>query len=295
MTDWLSPFLAQAGAPNPILQTVDTLARTPLSRVVLFMAVCTVLRFLLLPKLMNTPRHLRTGGYSFLRFLNETLDAVIYAGGIVFLILRPFGIQTFYIPSGSMLDTLQINDFIVANKWVYRAENPKSGDIVVFRPPLETVGADEAGKDYIKRCIGTPGQVIEVRDGFLYRDGKRIKEQYVNRDGGRAMFDFKLVKDGEKYIPLSIMNGVANVDPTFTAKPFLLDFGDDQTQNRLMALPPTAVPEGYFLMMGDNRNGSFDSRAWGLVPRRNIIGKSEWIWMPVNRFRKTPAETGTAE
>lgn len=300
--DFFSLALAQQAAPAAPLQWLDTVARTPLSRVVVFIAVCTAIRFLLVPWLLKTPLRERTGAYSVGKFFNETLDALVYAAGIVFLVIRPFAIQTFFIPTGSMLETLQINDFIVANKWVYRTSDPKAGDIVVFRPPA-TAGAEETKKDYIKRCIGVPGQVIEIREGFLYRDGKRVAEQYVTRVGdqagtpgvpGFAKTDFKLVKDGERYIPVTLESfgeQVANL--TGRTAPAFMDDGSDPTfQQRLMTGAPVAVPEGYFLMMGDNRDGSFDSRGWGLVPRRNIIGKAEWIWMPVRRIRQLPSDPG---
>ncbi len=286
MIDW-GLFLAQATGPSPLGQQIDNLARTPLSKVVIFMAVCTLIRFALYPRLNSTPVHLRDGVYKFLRFLNETLDALVYAAGIVFLIIRPFGIQTFYIPTGSMLETLQLNDYIVANKWVYRTQEPNAGDIVVFRPPATALRPEDKQQDYIKRLIGTPGQVIEIRDGLLYRDGKRVEEPYVTRDRGIADTDFKLVKEGDNYMPVQMSMGMANSDPYRIAQAFLVDPSDFERQKQLMDAPPAAVPEGYYLMMGDNRNNSADGRFWGLVPRRNLIGRSEVIFVPVNRMRVT--------
>lgn len=280
-------FLAQATGPSPLGQQIDNLARTPLSKVVIFMAVCTLLRFVVFPRLLNTPVHMRDGLYKGLRFVNETLDALVYAAGIVFLVIRPFGIQTFYIPSGSMLDTLQINDYIVANKWVYRTQEPKSGDIVVFRPPATALRPEDKQQDYIKRLIGTPGQVIEIRDGLLFRDGKRVEESYVTLDRGLADTDFKLIKDGDKYLPVQMSMGMANTDMYRIAPSFLEDPSDFERQKVLMDAKPVAVPEGYYLMMGDNRNNSMDGRFWGLVPRRNLIGRSEVIFIPFNRMRVT--------
>lgn len=83
------------------------------------MVACTVIRVALAPYLAKVPRHLRSGAYSAARFSNEFLDAVIYAGVFVFLVIRPFCVQAFRIPSESMVDTLLINDFIVANKAIY--------------------------------------------------------------------------------------------------------------------------------------------------------------------------------
>jgi len=149
--------------------------------------VLTVIRLLIAPYLTSTPNHKRGGLYAACRILNESLDAIVYAGVFVFLIIRPFGIQMFQIPTGSMLETLQINDFIVANKAVYRYSDPKVGDIVVFRPPngaiQDTSYIDPDGQvnqDYIKRCVGVPGDLVEVKDGKLWRNGKAIEEPYLS-------------------------------------------------------------------------------------------------------------------
>ena len=163
---------------------IDSAARTPLSQVVIGVAVLTVLRMALAPYLKNTPQHLRLGTYSFVRFLNEVLDAIIYAGVFVFMIIRPFGIQAFLIPSGSMWPTLYVNDFIVANKAIYRYTDPRVNDIVVFRPPIQAVNPDQKDSegqvkvDFIKRCVGTPGDVVELREGVLYRNGKPVPDPY---------------------------------------------------------------------------------------------------------------------
>jgi signal peptidase I len=294
----LFPQLLAQTQPSGPLQFVDSLARTPLSQVTIFVAVCTLIRMLIFPKLVGTAQHQRFGAsYGGIKFLNEAMDAVIYAGVIVFLVIRPFVLQTFYIPSGSMLNTLQLNDFIVANKAVYRFSEPKAGEIVVFRPPERGKIPGTGDTDYIKRLIGTPGQVIEIKGGKLYRDGQMVNEPYVtnrmsDRDGTllpvEAKYDWKLVKDGDTYLPLQIRDGrYVNSDPEFTCQEYMVDPVDDAENARLLALPAEKIPAGYYLMVGDNRNGSFDGRAWGLVDRKNIVGRSEFIWMPIKRMGAT--------
>ncbi|MEA2551888.1 MAG: signal peptidase [Fimbriimonadaceae bacterium] len=310
--------------PSKFQQLFDQLARTPLSQVLAFVAVCTVLRLAVFPYLAKALPHKRGGVYSGARLLNEFLDAVIYAGVVVFMLIRPFGVQTFLIPSGSMLDTLLINDFIIANKAVYRYTDPKRGDIIVFKPPPAALDASQKDVDFIKRLIGAPGDVVEVHDGSLFRNGKKLEEPYL-RDQG-MMNDWKLVHYQGPYkawqglyIPVYYqksrdLGATANWQSSSgTARAYAVGFdesmaGQDRSVPRpeswkmrvedftpeerarmayLVAAPPAAVPPGYYLMMGDNRNNSYDSRGWGLVPRANIVGRSEVIWWPPSRWSRT--------
>ncbi len=117
-------------------------------------------------------RVLRRQRGAILEFVDSGLVAVV----LVFCILRPFVIQAFYIPSGSMLPTLQINDRILVNKFVYYFREPEFGDIVVFRAPP---GASNIKKDFIKRVVGVPGDRIAVYGGSLYRNGQRQQEPYI--------------------------------------------------------------------------------------------------------------------
>ena len=303
--------LAQA-QPKGLPEIIDGLARTPLSQVVMFVAVLTVLRVLMAPTLAKTPPHLRTGTYRGLRLANEFLDAIVYAGVFVFMIIRPFGVQAFRIPSGSMWPTLYVNDFVVANKAIYRYSDPKVGDIVVFRPPVEAItnpaeGIDEDGQvkqDFIKRCIGVPGDIVEVREGALYRNGARSADptkHYSSHPMDQASFEeqspdaeprssFKLALYKGRVIPLNYTSDEANnatqgpgyqIDPSFIV--------DQADQRALIEAKPVAVPPGYYLMMGDNRNNSFDGRGWGLVKRDRIIGRSELKWLPISRMGRTPS------
>ena len=124
----MNPFLFLAQSqPSPIMEFVDKLARTPLSKLVIFIAVLTVIRVALMAYLNKTPKHMRSGPFSAAKFVNETCDALVYAGGLVFLLIRPFALQTFYVPSGSMLETLQLNDFLIGNKWVTECPTRSQG------------------------------------------------------------------------------------------------------------------------------------------------------------------------
>lgn len=318
------PLLAQT-QPSQVNRLIDSIARTPLSRIILLVVALTIVRVVLAPYLKSVPVHLRSGGYGFWRFVNESLDAVIYAGVFVFLIIRPFGIQMFQIPTGSMLDTLQINDYIVANKAIYRYSDPKIGDIVVFRPPngaiQDTSYIDPDGQvnqDYIKRCVGVPGDLVEVKDGKLWRNGVAINEPYLREQDIRNFY--KLVfyngpygKFHGKYVPVDAdqpfnqhprVNGgqvTIGFDYVIGAEKIITDeIGmrqivpkpdlspeEQQLTNDLCDAAPAKIPPGFFLMMGDNRNESFDGRFWGLIPKSAIIGRSEAVMWPPARWRRT--------
>ncbi|MDR3692154.1 MAG: signal peptidase I [Fimbriimonas sp.] len=316
--------LAQS-QPAGTREIVDALARTPLSRIVIFVTVLTVLRVAIFPILKNTKPHLRFTAYKSAHFANETIDALVYAAVFVFMLIRPFGVQAFLVPSGSMWPTLYVNDFIVANKAIYRYTEPKANDIVVFRPPAtaqikpEDVDSDgEMKTDYVKRCIGAPGDLIELKKGVLYRNGKIVDETYKTYSEGegpqvdgetqnfRKLTDeeksrltiasFKLVEYKGQVIPFDYTDfdgnaieprpgNVEEIHPPYAvAQKFQIATPHDQ--NMLKAQPAVKVPSGYFLMMGDNRNNSWDGRVWGLVPRDQIIGRAEFVWWPISAMRR---------
>jgi len=318
---WLTFAQAQSGGSREI---VDKLARTPLSQIVIFVTVLTVLRLCMFPYLIKCKPHMRTGAYSLARFGNEMLDAFIYAGVFVFMLIRPFGVQAFLIPSGSMWPQLYVDDFIVANKAVYRYSNPQHNDVVVFHPPatgaISPDDLDATGDmkfDFVKRCIGTPGDLIEMKKGVLYRNGERVEEKYqaysvctdadpnhcknyrmLSEDEKRALTlpSFKLVNYNGRIIPLNYTDFDANASvpmsnsfsgpgPYSIAKEFAID--DPAEQKRAMALPAEKLPKGMYLMMGDNRNNSFDGRGWGLVSRDRIVGRAEFVWWPLSQMQRT--------
>lgn len=310
-------LLAQSAPQSGLWTTIDKIARTPLSQVLIFVAVCTVLRLAIHPYLAKVPPHRRSGSFKAARGFNEVLDALVYAGVFVFMIIRPFGVQVFQIPSGSMIPELREGDFIVANKAIYRYSEPKRGDIIVFRPPERAKDEGQGEVDFIKRLIGAPGDVVEIRGGELYRNGERVEEPYKNNPGQVVPYDWKLVKyEGDyeqwqgKYLPVMLTNSnygkVANWG-TATAWEYAIGTVAKKTEKsyasyvdipfvpeeeldrmkELIEAPPAAVPEGFYLMFGDNRTNSYDSRGWGLVAREDLVGRSEYIWAPFSRWGAT--------
>lgn len=301
-----------AGYATSMAETIDKLARTPLSKILILSIVLTILRAALYPRLKSFQEHERFGGlYKGIKFVDGFSDAVVYAAIVVFMLVRPFVLQTFNIPSGSMIDTLRVGDFIIANKNIYRHSDPHRGDIIVFKPPARALfPGQDPETDFIKRLIGVPGDVIEWKGKKMIVNGKVVDEPYADYtrpsdpNGPPApkemwdsieQADFKIVKDGDQYIPVQYNDSGVNLfptnigagDPNATGSPYgsIIPKSKDEAM-RWRDLPPAAIPPGHYLFMGDNRNGSLDGRFWGLVPREDIIGKAEFIWLPMSRWRK---------
>ncbi len=190
---------------------------------------------------------------------------------LLVLLLRSFLVEPFRIPSGSMIPTLLVGDFILVNKYAYGLRlpvldtkivpigEPKRGDVVVFRYPKEP------SVDYIKRVIGLPGDHIAYINKTLYVNGEKIS---VDRKG--------------PYVSETTGMRVAGIDMFLE---HLNDVEHDllRDANRASFDMQTTVPEGHYFVMGDNRDNSNDSRYWGTVPEENLVGKAFFIWMNWDR------------
>ncbi len=202
--------------------------------------------------------------------IREYLDAFIVAG-LVALFLITFVVRTFYIPSGSMLPTLQINDVLLVNEFEYRFHKPSHEDIVVFVP------AERSPSDYIKRLIGAPGDTLSIDNGIVTRNGVKLVEPYIAQKPNYRLVieNYGIVVDG---VPLDPAN--ANVPP------------------RSQWQAPDRIPNGFYFMMGDNRNDSEDSHVWGFAqtggtfaagPRKgdaaSFTGRAFLGFWPLNRLR----------
>ncbi|MGI8427321.1 MAG: signal peptidase I [Actinomycetota bacterium] len=187
-----------------------------------------------------------------LQFLRELPVLIIVALGIA-LLIKTFVVQAFYIPSGSMENTLMIGDRVLVSKFLYRFSEPKSGQVIVFVSPFgetnpkvdrgtfrnflnsiaEDLGLKSTEKDFIKRVIATEGQTIQAKQGAVFVNNRKLTEPYLHDSGP---------------IP---------------------DYG------------PTKIPKGKVFVMGDNRNNSQDSRVFGPISKSTILGRAfVLIWPP---------------
>lgn len=230
------------------------------------------------------------------KWIIEMLDSAAIAIGLVLFIIQPFLLQAFFIPSGSMENTLLIGDRLLVSKLVYRLKDPSFQDVVVFKAPEMALGpGTPEGSDFIKRCIGTPGDIVYVINRQVYRKPKgestlyKVDEPYTKwkaEPGLSVAYDMKIV-DGKVY---SREYAYPN-EPG----PWRLD-GVPQpegVQDYITNAKPGAVPPERFLMFGDHRNNSNDGHVWGYVPRANIIGKAIVIFWPPTRIRLLDVESGT--
>ncbi|MHB8146816.1 MAG: signal peptidase I [Vulcanimicrobiaceae bacterium] len=167
----------------------------------------------------------------------EYLDPFIVAG-LAAWVLITFVARTYYIPSASMVPTLQVHDVLLVDKFEYRFHKPNEGDIVVFPPPIPTPD------DFIKRIIGLPGETMRIQGGVVYLDGKPLAEPYIAQrpDYALVIKNYDIYVDGQPLDP-----SVANIPPksAWTA--------------------PDRIPPNCYFMMGDNRNDSEDSHLWGFA------------------------------
>ena len=159
--------------------------------------------------------------------------------GLVALFLITFVIRTFYIPSISMVPTLQVGDILLVNELEYHLHGPNSGDIAVFMPPIPS-----QGNEFIKRVIGIPGDTISISDGTVYRNGVALREPYVNQPPAYDLEikNYGIYVDGNRLDPES-----ANIPP------------------KRLWQAPNRIPRGFYFMLGDNRNYSDDSHVWGFA------------------------------
>ena len=203
--------------------------------------------------------------------------------------LRSFLFEPFKIPSGSMIPTLLVGDLILVNKFHYgvrlpvinkkitEGTAPARGDVMVFRyPPKPSL-------DYIKRVVGIPGDEVAYLNKRLSINGKVIETvalpEFFDQD---TMRYFKQYQEslGEK------KHGILNDDDRPAFVPGADDFAFKENCRYSVEGVVCKVPEGHYFMMGDNRDNSLDSRFWGFVPDKNIVGRAFFVWMNFSSLKR---------
>ncbi|MDC0069341.1 signal peptidase I [Gammaproteobacteria bacterium] len=179
----------------------------------------------------------------------------------IVLVLRSFLFEPFQIPTGSMIPTLAVGDFILVNKFTYGIrlpvlgtkivdiDEPKNGELMVFIPPHQDVY-------FIKRVVGIPGDTVRYQDKTLFINGKQQSQTFVAQI---PRVDPRVLQYREK---------LGNVEHMIQRNPY-----------RGTSVDEWVIPEGHYFMMGDNRDQSSDSRYWGLVSEQNIVGRAVAVWL----------------
>jgi signal peptidase I len=199
---------------------------------------------------------------SFARWLWDWTKSIAVAL-VVWFFLRTFLVEAFRIPSGSMENTLLIGDFLFVNKLLYGAEvplihkrlpairEPRRGEILVFD------SVEEEGLKVVKRLIGVPGDTLAMEAGQLFRNGQAVAEPWAIRSDPSANADPLQREQMRRWQSRYLVAGVDRE----SYHPDLNNWG------------PIVVPRDSFFMMGDNRDGSYDGRYWGFLPRLNVRGR----------------------
>ena len=211
---------------------------------------------------------------------------------LIVFTLRSFLFEPFKIPSGSMVPTLLVGDFILVNKYTYgiripvinkkiaEMNSPQRGDVMVFRYP------EDLSKDFIKRVVGTPGDTIAYKNKRLMVNGKPVATvatgAYTDTEGGAVRF-FETFTEQLAEKPHQMM-----VDPRFPSLDLarVRQFPNKSNCTYNNEGMSCKVPAGHFLMMGDSRDNSDDGRYWGFVPEENIVGKAVLVWMNFSSFKR---------
>ena len=249
--------------------------------------------------------------------VGETAESLAVAMALVYLLIRPFIVQAFFIPSESMVPTLLISDHIMVNKFIYRFGEPKAGDVIVFKAP-KMASPDE--KDFIKRVVAVAGDVVKIKPGYVLVGESSFSHvdlltQLSAMGTGRGRVDVKLNNDrvlvngqlvsneevaaavGDPNGKVKVIAGKVIINGKPLNEPYVAEDPDEPYPGGRGYVDPdwivvdkqkdqaVKIPEGKLLVLGDNRNESNDARYWGLLDRQRVLGKAMFIFWPLNRIR----------
>ena len=208
---------------------------------------------------------------------------------LLVFVLRSFLVEPFKIPSGSMIPTLEVGDFILVNKFAYGIRlpvinkkiidigEPQRGDVMVFRYP------EDPSLDYIKRVIGVPGDKVAYQNKRLSINGQPVETtriaDYLHPERLYYSKQFVEKADGVEHRVLNDADA-----PGFIVDAAQFEYRNNCLYNNAGVI--CTVPPGHYFMMGDNRDNSRDSRFWGFVPEQNIVGKAFFVWFNFSDLKR---------
>lgn len=234
------------------------------------------------------------------KWLVETIDSAAIAIGLVLFVIQPLILQAFFIPSGSMEDTLRVGDRLLVSKLVYRLKPPAFQDVIVFKAPkaarLQNADPNEE-MDYIKRCMGTPRDTVFVINRQVFRNGVKVIEPYTKWSNAPSLSDgsapderaSQLGAEGRFSYDMKIVGGAVysrRYDETgrvgdWTKNDTLIPQSDQDVITHAKA---GQVPPGQYLFLGDHRSNSNDGHFWGFCPRSALVGKAICVFWPPTRL-----------
>lgn len=221
------------------------------------------------------------------RFFYQILDWVdtLFSAVILAALIMNFVVQAFKIPSGSMRPTLIEGDHLFVNKFIYGFRIPfteirilplqkvKRGEIIIFSCPPQALSPLEKEKkikkDFIKRCIGLPGDIAEIKDKKVYINGELVNEPY-------AFYEQEIIFPAPHYL----LNP-ENYQKSWEEGKFAQMVGGTVRDN----FGPVKVPSEHYLVLGDNRDSSFDSRFWGPLADKYLKGRALFLYWPIKRIK----------
>lgn len=208
---------------------------------------------------------------------------------LIVFVLRSFLFEPFKIPSGSMIPTLLVGDYILVNKYAYgirlpvintkiiEVGEPQRGDVMVFRYP------EDPSLDYIKRVVGLPGDTVAYQNKRLTINGAEVAiEPMADFLHPERLYYSQQYNEKLGEVEHRILNDADA--PAFVPGVSSFPFRENCTYNASGVI--CKIPDGHYFMMGDNRDNSRDSRAWGFVPEGNIVGKAFFIWLNFSDFSR---------
>jgi signal peptidase I len=238
------------------------------------------------------------------RAVAETCDTINFVLILAFLLVRPFVAQAFYIPSESMENTLLTGDRLIVDKFSYRLREPKKGDVVVFQAPARAADG-VPGVDFIKRCVATPGDTIEVRGARLQLGAEEIGPDYYSGQGAHGYVrdalglseeqEIKFLPDGllvdstRKMSKQEIAQKLGRVGQPIVIVPGRTLINGKPAREEYVRedpsydMAPRRLEPGEMFMLGDNRNRSKDSHIWGVLERKSVVGRATFVFWPPAR------------